>query len=177
MIEQDFYNVLLSLGIIPRANILEVGCGEGRAAEYMYQSADMLILSDISEKAIEKVRERFSQIQNIRFDTGDITGMSGTFDLIYYFLSFHHIDKPIDHLSYIRSLLSHDGDLVICELYSPDDKKFHIHDKVFKDAYAPEDLFRLVSENGFKIKACKEVGVIEQNDSLFPVYILQAKLS
>lgn len=176
MIGQEFYNVLLNLGILPRRSILEVGCGEGMAAAYLLQAAGMLNLSDISEKAIEKVRERFKHFRNIRFYNHDISLINGAYDLIYYFLSFHHIPTPADHLSRIKSLLTADGNLVICELYSPEGKKFHIHDKVYKDAYSPEELSRLLLNNGLKIKAQKEVGVIRHNDSPFSVYILQASL-
>lgn len=175
-IEQCFYNTLMNLGVLPCQSVLEVGCGEGRAAGYVYHSCDNLCLLDISEKNIKRVCKKFNHNKNIRVYNHDIFHMSGKFDLIYYFLSLHHIDNPIAQLNRVRSLLNSNGKLIICEFYSEEGELFHILDNVFKDAYTPEELRYLLMETGFRIKSEKEVGVIYHATSLFFVYLMEAIL-
>ena len=73
--------------IVPSAVIADVGCDHGLIAEYCLGLAEQVIASDISEKCLQKARDRLSHASNITYiccdglgyecDEAIISGMGG----------------------------------------------------------------------------------------------------
>ncbi|MCH5153996.1 MAG: SAM-dependent methyltransferase [Clostridiales bacterium] len=73
--------------IVPSGVIADVGCDHGLIAEYCLDIADRVIASDISEKCLQKARDRLSHASNVTFiccdglgyecDEAIISGMGG----------------------------------------------------------------------------------------------------
>jgi ubiquinone/menaquinone biosynthesis C-methylase UbiE len=56
---------------IPTDNILDIGAGQGRFAQFLKGYANNLILVDISEECIETCKKRFAKDKNIQYFVND----------------------------------------------------------------------------------------------------------
>lgn len=166
-----FYEAVKSQSRSLYHNVLDVGCGYGIASAYIYALSEKLTLIDISKSAIDYLYCQWQHDDNVTVTNGTIHSMYGSYDLIYYFLSFHHIANTVSELSKIRSLLASDGELIICEIYSPSEIPFHLYDAVPYDGFTPQYLSAILQENGFCITQVKKIAVFHHNDSDFDVYI------
>jgi tRNA (cmo5U34)-methyltransferase len=93
----DFYGVALSLVETPRTSpdILDLGAGTGLFSSMVlqkYPNARMTLV-DISEKMLEKARERFHRSGRIRYVVGDYANLefSQSYDAVISSLSIHHL--------------------------------------------------------------------------------------
>ena len=88
--------------------VLDLGCGPGTQAFELAQRGFDVLASDLSPKAIEKVKKRFKLDQlRLRFIQDDIleSKLEGPFDLVIDRGCFHVI-KPEARASYIATLSS-----------------------------------------------------------------------
>lgn len=93
----DFYGVALSL-IEPTDNepeILDLGAGTGLFSGMVLQKFPnaRMTLVDISEKMLEKARDRFRESDRVHYVVGDYANMEfpQTFDVVISSLSIHHL--------------------------------------------------------------------------------------
>lgn len=74
--------------------VLELGCGNGAVAMRVFNKVKKLVGTDISEVAIQMIRERFEGYTNVRFEqTTDLLSLNETFDMIYSITVFQHLPK------------------------------------------------------------------------------------
>lgn len=82
--------VIKKYGISKQAQILEIGCGEGRDAGYLLKEGYHLLATDLSKEAINYCKEKFSGFQD-NFCTLDCLNekMEQKFDFIYAVAVLH----------------------------------------------------------------------------------------
>jgi ubiquinone/menaquinone biosynthesis C-methylase UbiE len=84
--------------------LLEIGPGGGRWTEFLQGRADRLIVVDVSEKALQVCRERFSGCMNIEFQLGNgrtLDVQDTMIDGAWSYDVFVHI-TPLDVKNYFR---------------------------------------------------------------------------
>ena len=93
----DFYGVALSLiePSTPSPDILDLGAGTGLFSGMVLQKFPnaRMTLVDISDKMLEKARERFVGSDRVRYVIGDYTHMEfpQSYDVVISSLSIHHL--------------------------------------------------------------------------------------
>ncbi|HPA56582.1 MAG TPA: class I SAM-dependent methyltransferase [bacterium] len=108
----------------PCKNILELGCGNGMLAEYIFDKTGAHIVGvDFSEEAINQAMKRtFGKKEKIRFiqcNIEDINLIDGNFDMILAVdaLYDHFVDNIPEVLKKLRNLLADDGKLVVFQSF------------------------------------------------------------
>jgi SAM-dependent methyltransferase len=104
---------------------LELGCGDGRWAEFSAGIADRLIATDISDLAIQRARAQ-TKLANVDFRQGDFASIPfppQSFDFIFccevlYYLSLEQLDETVARIS---------------ELLRPGGKVLLLHSRSLKD--------------------------------------------
>jgi tRNA (cmo5U34)-methyltransferase len=93
----DFYGICVSAASVDTHEpaILDVGAGTGLLSTYLmerYPCASYTLI-DLSDKMLNKARERFEDNGNVAYITADYTGydFTGTYDIIASALSIHHL--------------------------------------------------------------------------------------
>jgi len=79
--------------------VVDYGCGAGRVTKYIAQVARKVIGTDISEKMIDRFKQRLGKIENVDLFTGsgkDLRPLEdGSVDIIYSLWVFQHIPEKI----------------------------------------------------------------------------------
>lgn len=105
--------------------ILDVGCGEGGIANYIFD-AEEIVGIDISEKAISKAKEKFKHRNEVKFIASPIEYFEYTknyFDIAFCIETIEHCIDPISVLKKIYELLKEGGSLI---LTSPNRNSLHL---------------------------------------------------
>ncbi|CAI3926724.1 Dethiobiotin synthetase (BioD) (PDB:1DTS) [Commensalibacter communis] len=101
-------------------SILEIGCGTGLLTQYLtelFPKAQFLI-TDISVRMIERVKEKYNNNPNIEFKVmdGEAIDLEHSFDLIVSSLAFQWFENLEQSLQSITALLNPNGYLVCSTL-------------------------------------------------------------
>lgn len=152
--------------------VLDVGCGHGIASDYMRKLCDKLVLIDPSPYAYGEQLQRWRGDDKVYVQCCDIHAISGKFDLIYYFLSLHHIPNPTKELSKVRELLTRSGELVICEIEPIDSSPFHGKENVPYDGFPPSQIYNILKENQYLVKQTNDIGKICKNQLSYNIYMV-----
>lgn len=156
-------------------HILDVGCGYGTAARYMRRMCKRMTLIDISASAIRYQRDFWYHDFDVKISCCTIELLEGCYDLIYYFLSLHHINDIRSELVTARKLLAKDGVLVICEIGSVYDIPFHQNDIVPFDGFSLEQLSGIIIKNGFRISRQEIIAKLNKNDLFYDIILIFCK--
>lgn len=156
-------------------HILDVGCGYGTAARYMRHMCKRMTLIDVSASAIRYQRDFWHHDYDVEMFCCTIELLEGYYDLIYYFLSLHHINDIDSELVMARKLLAKNGELVICEIGSVYDIPFHQNDIVPFDGFSPEQLSGIIIKNGFRISLQKIIAKLNKNDRFYDIMLIICK--
>lgn len=115
----QYIATILSQAQVRGKELLEVGCGKGRITRDLARHAARMIATDPDGAALEVARANITA-DNVEFvlaPDGLPDLPAGTFDMVIYTLSFHHV--PIDGMSAslgkAASLLRENGVIVIVE--------------------------------------------------------------
>jgi len=107
-------------------NILEVGCGDGRASFYMAKDASNYLAIDSDKDAILRAHKKFStnQLPNLKFETLDATNTGlaeNSFDIVFMLCAFHEIEtnKQEQALLEAHRVLKRGGKLIIADPLEP----------------------------------------------------------
>lgn len=105
--KQSLIDEVILSNIEPGKTVLEIGPGGGRWTEVLQQIADQLIVVDLTDKAINVCKKRFSHCNNIQFFVNDGSSLDfipdETVDFIWSFDVFVHIG-PRDIEQYVREM-------------------------------------------------------------------------
>ena len=99
---------------------LDAACGEGYGAALLAPTAASVEAVDISEQTIAHARQRYGQLENVRFQVADCTTLpfaDNEFDRVVSFETLEHLEAHDQLLSEFRRVLKPDGFLI---LSSPD---------------------------------------------------------
>lgn len=136
------------------ANILDLGCGNGRLLNFLYQnflnSNFSYIGVDNSEKLLEEAHKKFPKAIFLPGDHLSIPLESNTIDIVFSIASFHHIPSKklrIAALEEMKRVTKKDGKIILV-VWNLWQKKYlkNIFLAIFKSIltffnYAPNDLF------------------------------------
>ncbi len=100
-------------------SVLEIGCGSGRITRDLAEYAAHVVATDV-DPAVLKQAQRQVTAENVDFILSDNRFPpleKGSFDLVIYTLSLHHIpvDSMVDNLEHAGQLLKSGGKIVVVE--------------------------------------------------------------
>lgn len=103
--------------------VLDVGTGTGVMVEYILKWVDKegeVVGVDISERMIEKAKEKFKHKNNVRFLCSDVLELRITnyFDGIMCYSVFPHFDDQKRAIMQFAKMLKENGKLIICHSQS-----------------------------------------------------------
>lgn len=112
--------VIERFGVSTDAQILELGCGEGRDAAYLLRRGYDVTATDISPEAIRYCRERNPKFAE-RFQVLDCVAgeWDGKFDFIYAVAVIHMLVEDhhrVGFFRFIREHLKEDGIALVCTM-------------------------------------------------------------
>lgn len=163
-IAEDFYHYVCLHTTLSKPKVLEVGCGYGRAATYMCQIAGQLTLIDTDKKVIDYMStHQVKNRDNIQVKCMYSDQVKGPFDMVYYFLSLHHIVDIPAELEQAKKLLNLNGQLYICEYIPIPSYPLHRYDQVPHEGFAINELKRELVRNKFSIINIDEISTLNHN--------------
>ena len=171
---QLFYEAVKAHHPFLYRSILDVGCGYGIAAACMCALGERMTLIDVSQSVVDGQRHRWRHNRQVAVACSTIHSMGGSYDLIYYFLSFHHVADIMAELSKIRSLLAQDGELVICEISPNCEAPFHQNDIVPHDGFASGHLSAILQGNGFRVAQVEELAALRKDGVDYGIYVIRS---
>lgn len=100
----------------------EIGCGYGVAASFFKEMAIHLVLMDTDPNALEYVKHKIGDNCSITTSSSIIQSP----DLIYFFMSLHHIEKFHEEVdNAISHIIEHNAMVAICEMEPDSSTIFH----------------------------------------------------
>lgn len=109
-----------TFSISPQSKILEIGCGEGRDADYLLKQGYDLLATDVSPEAIDFCKRTFPDFAP-HFKVVDCVTekLENKFDFIYAVAVLHMLVPDNDRNAFYRFIQSHlsaDGIALICTM-------------------------------------------------------------
>lgn len=134
------------------ADILEIGCGNGRDSIFMAEKGYNVTSIDVAPQAIKSAKKRAKGIKNVIFEVGDAEELKykdKSFDAVYSIaaLGFSLLQPAIRE---IHRVLRSDG-IVKLFIYT----RMKTGEK-WTYGYSPENIKKIIKEENFKIKEFKE---------------------
>ena len=106
-------------------HVLEIGCGIGVLTAELAHRADHLLAVDVSTAAVERARQRLSEVAHVRVQVADVADAvpAGTFDLVVLSEVGYYFDRPTLErvLADLRARLAPGGTLLVCHWRHPVD--------------------------------------------------------
>ena len=133
--------------------ILEIGCGVGKTTSFIskrFPEADIVAI-DFDGEQIRKAT-RMNRSHNLRFEQGDATQLAfgrNSFDAVFVFMAFHHIDDYKKSLLECKRVLKQGGMLYVIDL-----GLISVHHLSFIPAphvFRQKQFLKSVEQAGFKI--------------------------
>ena len=108
---------LAALGLSRDDVLLDLGCGTGAAVRQAAPTVRRAVGFDLSPAMIAQARKLASNIDNVEFREGDVSGplpfSDGEFTAIVCTTAFHHFPRPLDTIAEMSRVLAPGGRLVI----------------------------------------------------------------
>lgn len=107
-----------ALGLTQAPRILEIGCGTGFLTEQVRSLSPNArwVLTDISERMVERCRTRFNDTYVMVMDGERPSCAAGSFDLICSSLAFQWFENLSDALTRLKTLLAPGGQMMFATL-------------------------------------------------------------
>ncbi|WPX08535.1 class I SAM-dependent methyltransferase [Anaerocellum danielii] len=120
---QKVKRIIETAGLKEGDTVLDVGCGTGVLEDYLLKEvgkSGKIIAVDISEKMIEKAKEKFKHASNITFLCADVVSLEFEeyFDVVFCYSVFPHIDDKEKAIKKFAKMLKKTGKLVIAHSQS-----------------------------------------------------------
>lgn len=120
---QKLNKIVEQIGLKKGDKVLDVGCGTGVLVEYILKFVGpegCIIGVDVSEKMIEKAKEKYKEITNVNFLHNDVMNLDfkDFFDAIICYSVFPHIEDKENAIKKFSQMLKKDGKLVIAHSQS-----------------------------------------------------------
>jgi 2-polyprenyl-3-methyl-5-hydroxy-6-metoxy-1,4-benzoquinol methylase len=160
---------LVSSYMKPNANILDIGCGNGRFLKFLDEFGNYHLFGIEMEGNSAR---RAAKIKNINLKIGTLSKEDfshESFDVITMFHVFEHLQEPIEYLHIIKNILKKDGFLIMSfpNIDSWQAKIFkgkwlHLDPPRHLFFFKPKDLTKIMNELGFSLENISYAS-IEQN--------------
>jgi len=120
--------------------LLDLGCGDGRDAEFFLAHGFTVTAVDLADEAIRSLQERFPKIKAVCTDLRDVHFPDAAFDVIYAHLSLHYFDDATTRTLFrtVHRMLRSGGYFFV-KCKSIKDPLFMQGDKVGEDMYRHGD--------------------------------------
>lgn len=155
----------LASRLAPGARVLELGCGGGTRETAELASQFELTGVDLSERQLERARERVPGATFVRADLTSIDFDAGSFDAVVSFYVFNHVPRDLlaSLLARAQRWLAHGGYLMAA--FGTSDLAGWTGDFLgapsFFSHFTPDVNRRLVAEAGFTIERDEVVTITE----------------
>ena len=170
----DFFSYVMRYNGFTFPSIIEIGCGYGLAAKNMAKIAKKLFLIDTDANAINFVSSLFTQNDNIQAKCMSSSDVNGTYNIVYYFLSLHHIENVEKEIVNVKKILAKDGLLFICDYEPNPSQSLHSYDMVPHEGLIQKDLLTILVKHGFDIINSERISTLysqKGNETvMYPVY-------
>lgn len=98
------------------AKVLDYGGGKGRWAAELAERADLVVVADIDERALQRVPSH-PRLRSVLVDGVNLPFRSGAFDLVFVNHVVHHIEDLPSVVAELRRVVQRGGRLVIIEFH------------------------------------------------------------
>jgi tRNA (cmo5U34)-methyltransferase len=186
-IERSEAIALAMLNTIPidkQMTAIEYGAGTGLLSFKLKDRFSKIVLMDSSQEMVRIAQEKIADehIKNMSAMWIDLEKeeFSGTYDMIYNQMVFHHVENTDVILDKFRALLKSGGYLAIADLYA-EDGSFHGDGFTGHKGFDVVKLANLLKSKGFsdisqqecyRIKKTLESGIIKE----FPVFLMVGRV-
>lgn len=166
-----------------KMNVMEFGAGTGLLSLELHEIFTSVVLIDNSKEMVKLIQDKIisRNIQNMAAYRVDLEHeeFSGSFDLIYTQMVFHHVADIDGILQKFHSMLNPGGYLAIADLY-PEDGSFHDPDFTGHRGFAVDRLAETVAKHGYTEIAHKQCFVIRKPGKgsaimEYPVFLMTAR--
>lgn len=162
---------------------MDFGCGTGLVSMQLAGSVKSITAVDTSKQMLQVLSEKLakSKINNVKTEEIDLTAesaLSGSFDLIFSSMAFHHVERPATLLERFFDLLRHGGTVAICDL-DMEDGSFHSDMKVAHNGFDRDEFSAWLEDVGFGEIKTQTAHVINRSDSNgvfreYPIFLITA---
>ena len=138
---EHFHRYVLAIRWCGNLRTLDAACGEGYGSALLAKAAESVEGVDISETAVEHARQRYGEIQNLKFHAADCTALpfeDDEFDRVVSFETLEHLAEQEQLLAEFRRVLKPDGLLVL----SSPDKAVYSDQKNTENEFHVKELYR-----------------------------------
>ncbi len=110
------YEVIRDL--IKDKNVLDAACGEGYGSGILSQYAREVIGLDISKDTIERAKNTYANIRNLKFVQGSIANLpleDGSIDVVVSFETIEHVNEELQNsfITEVKRVLKKDGIFIV----------------------------------------------------------------
>jgi len=169
-------NHLLSLlGDVKGNNILDVGAGTGRLAIILAKMGARVTALDLSQKMLEEINKKNSQIKTIVGDAESLPFLDGSFDIVVAAFLVVHLKNPSIFFAEAYRVLKDGGKLLITNINQkepPEIKTAKGAIKIESYYHQPKNIIDALEQLAFSIK--KEI-FVKENDLWVNQIILAQK--
>jgi SAM-dependent methyltransferase len=144
------------------AEVLEIGAGHGTFTEMLARKAKRVVASDLSERCISRLRERFSGAQSVEILHGSVESAAahGPFDSVILINVLEHIEDDDGALAELGQLLRPGGRIILWVpafslLYSDFDRRIGHYRR-----YRRPGLRTQLSDAGFEVRDIRYVNAV-----------------
>lgn len=97
----------------------DIGVGTGFITEGLIRRGIKVIAIDQSEKMLTEMRRKFSGIEDIEYQKGEVESLSlsdATVDYVFANMCLHHVESPLRAIKEMVRILKPEGKLIITDL-------------------------------------------------------------
>lgn len=95
------------------ANLLDIGCGDGRFLNSIRETGFIVYGTDISDEGLRNARKAYGLKNLFKGELKDARYEEGVFDAITLWTSLEHVHNPLDLLREVSRVLSKQGAIVL----------------------------------------------------------------
>jgi len=137
---EHLHRYVFASQLVDGKSVLDAACGEGYGAAILAGSAASVVGLDLSEDTIKHARNRYAEISNLTFESGDCTRLpfgDQQYDAVVSFETLEHLREQQAMLAEFRRVLKEDGYLII----SSPDKKIYSEDRGYENPFHVRELY------------------------------------
>lgn len=144
------------LKLKPTDSVLDVGCGTGVLAPYLYDKCGSVLAVDEARKMIEIARRKHSY-PNVEFKAAAFESVTGKFDKIIMYSMFPHFNDQSAAVKRAAGLLKRGGCLTIAHSQSRDEIN-HMHKSMCLELPSAREFAALLVPAGLTISQTVDNG-------------------
>jgi ArsR family transcriptional regulator len=146
------------IGLMRLGDVLDIGSGDGVAAELLARRANTFTCVDRSQKVIEAARRRLERLDDVSLHVADMQGLPfepASFDQVLMFNVLTYADDPAAALAEATRVLRPGGDLALVTLDG------HEHGEIAEaydhsiPGFGPDQLRALLTHAGLEVTLCE----------------------